>query len=332
MKKTLFGKMPDGKEVFLYTMENKHIKVNVLEYGCRIQSLLFDGRDMVGGFDTLDAYLEDDSSQGAFVGRVANRIRNARFALNGKTYQLKPNEKNNHLHGSFALSLWAAEFVDEHTLKLTRTSPSKEEGYPGNIDVTVLYQLDSNSLKMTYYAVADEDTPVNFTNHSYFNIDGIGSGSIMGQEMQISADRITVVDAELLPTGERRDVAGTAYDFREYHVIGSRCNDEIDGYDTNFWLTGKSAEKFGDKTLCHAVSLRSSSYQVDCYTDLPCIQIYTGNFLGNGPDFKYGIPQEKQHAVCLETQFEPDCVNRGEGILRKGEVYDHTTVYRFTHK
>ncbi len=332
MEKRFFGKMPDGRDVFLYTMQNDYLTVRVLDYGCRIQSLTFDGRDMVGGFDTLEAYLADNSSQGAFVGRVANRIRDARFTLNGKTYQLEPNEKSNHLHGSFALSLWSAEFANEHTLKLTRTSPAEEEGYPGDIDVTVIYQLDGASLKMTYYATADADTPANFTNHSYFNIDGIGSGTIMKQEMQISADKITVVDNDLLPTGEHMAVAGTAYDFRNFRMIDACCNAEIDGYDTNFRLTKETVETFGDKALFHAVTLRSSSYQVECFTDLPCIQIYTGNFLGNGPDFKYGIPQKKQHAICLETQFEPDCVNRGEGILRRGETYDHTTVYRFSHR
>lgn len=332
MKKALFGKMPNGKEVYLYTIENESLRVNVLDYGCRIQSLIFDGRDLVGGFDTLDGYLADDSFQGAFVGRVANRIRGARFTLNGQTYQLEPNEKDNHLHGVFSFALWAVEFVDAHTLKMTRKSPSIEEGYPGDMEITVIYQIDGSSLKLHYYATADADTPASFTNHSYFNMNGIGSGSVMTQELQVLADRITLVDGDLLPTGERMETAETAYDFREFREIGSRCDETVDGYDTNFWLTKKEPVTVDGKTLYRAASVRSASYQVDCYTDLPCIQIYTGNFLGKGPNFKYGVPQKKQHAVCLETQLEPDCINRGEGILRRGEIYDHMTVYRFTHR
>ncbi len=331
MEKTRFGTLKNGQSVHLYTMKNESLCIGILDYGCRIQHLIFDGRDTVGGYDNLAAYEADGSSQGAFVGRVANRIKNSRFTLNGKTYQLEPNEKENHLHGTFANTVWEAKFEDACTLVLSHTSSADEEGYPGDIDVTVTYQLIDNAVKMTYTAKCDEDTPVNFTNHSYFNIDGIGSGSIMTEEMQILADRYTVVDGDLIPTGERRNVAETAYDFRDFHPINHYAA-QVDGYDTNFWLTGEETEMFGTIVLSRAVSLHSSSYRLDCYTDMPCIQIYTANFLGEEPCFKYGIAPKKQHAVCLETQFEPDSVNRGEGILKAGEVGTYTTLYKFTHR
>lgn len=332
MDKKVFGSLPSGENVHIYTLDNGILRATVLDYGCRIQSLIYDGRDMVCGFDSLEAYLADDSSQGAFVGRVANRIRGARFTLNGKEYRLTPNEKENHLHGSFALSLWKGEQIDACTLKLTRKSPASEEGYPGDMEITVLYQLEGNAIKMRYYSTADADTPANFTNHAYFNLNGVGGGSILGHEMQINADKITLVDGDLLPTGEHMTVDGTPYDFHAFHTVGERLSSEVDGYDTNFWLTQDEPISFDDKTLFRALTLRSASYAVDCYTDMPCIQIYSGNFLGSGPDFKYGVKQAKQHGICLETQYEPDCVNRGEGILRKGETYDSMTVYRFTHR
>lgn len=335
MKKTLFGTLPDGRAVHLYTLKNETLQVNVTDYGCRIQSILFDGRDFVCGFDTLDAYLADGSSQGAFVGRVANRIKGARFTLNGKTWKLKPNEKGNHLHGTFGTTLWDVDTAACTDTKIVfhRVSPASEEGYPGDIDVTVIYRLEGDTLLLNYVATSTEDTPVNFTNHSYFNMGGVGSGSVRPHEMQMNADRISTVDDELIPTGEHPDVTGTAFDFHTFHTIGERIDETTtNGYDTNFFLTQDEPARIGGRDLFRAATVRTSSYQLDCYTTLPCIQIYTGNFLGDGPDFKYGVKQEKQHAVCLETQFEPDSVNHGAGILRKGEVYDHVTAYRFSHR
>ena len=332
MDKRLFGTLPSGEEVHIYTLKNDDLTLCVLDYGCRIQSLRFDGRELIGGYDTLDAYLADDSWQGAVIGRVANRIRASRFTLNGKTYRLTPNEKENHLHGSFGISMWDVKETDEDYITFTRKSPASEEGYPGDMEISVTYTLDKNLLKIKYYATADADTPANFTNHAYFNVEGVGSGSILSHEMKLYADRITLVDGDLLPTGERMSVAGTPYDFAEFRPIGSRLSPEIDGYDTNFFLTQGSPLTMDGRTVYAAASVRSPSCQVDCYTDMPCIQIYTGNFLGNGPDFAHGVKQEKQHAVCLETQFEPDCVNRGEHILRAGEVYDHLTLYRFSRR
>lgn len=332
MQKTLFGTLPNGQAVHLYTLDSGKMQVNVLDYGCRIQAILFDGVDFACGYDTLEAYLADDSSQGAFVGRVANRIKGAQFELNGKHYQLTPNDGKNHLHGTFGQTVWNTKIVDDCTLVFTHHSPANEEGYPGNMNLEVTYHLSDTSLELDYKATADEDTPINLTNHTYFNLGGIGSGSVLEHEMQLNANEITLVDEELIPIGKRMNVDSTAYDFHEYHPIGSRFDAYVDGYDTNFWLTQNEPVSLFGKDLYRAGAVRSASYQMDCYTDLPCIQIYSGNFLGNGPTFKYGVKQARQHAICLETQFEPDSVNHGAGILPVGETYHHTTVYQFRHR
>lgn len=332
MEKTVFGRLPDGREVHLYTLDNGILRVRVLDYGCRVQAIFFNGTDFVCGFDTFDGYLADGSSQGAFVGRVANRIKGARFTLNGKTYQLTPNEKKNHLHGVFGQTLFEVREQTDDSITFFHHSPAAEEGYPGDLSVTVCYRLCGDALTLHYTATSTEDTPINLTNHSYFNMGGIGSGSVLSHEMQMNADRITLVDDELIPTGAHQAVAGTAYDFACFQPIGARFGCGLDGYDTNFFLTKKDPADFDGRTLFRAASVQSDLYRLDCYTDLPCIQIYTGNFLGNGPTFKYGVRPEKQHAICLETQFEPDAVNHGEGILRRGETYDHMTAYRFSRR
>ena len=332
MKKTLFGTLPSGEAVHLYTLDSGKMQANVIDYGCRIQAILFNGVDFAGGYDTLESYLADDSSQGAFVGRVANRIKDARFTLNGKTYQLPANDGKNHLHGVFGQTVWNAKIVDDCTLVFTHHSAAAEEGYPGNMNLEVTYHLDGTALELDYKATADEDTPINLTNHTYFNLGGIGSGSVLEQEMQVNADEITLVDDELIPIGKRMTVCGTPYDFHEYQPIGARFNEQVDGYDTNFWLNKSEPVTLLGKELYRAGAVRSDLYQMDCYTDLPCMQIYSGNFLGSGPDFKYGVKQARQHAICLETQFEPDAINHGEGILRVGETYHYTTVYVFSRR
>ena len=333
MKKTLFGTLPNGKAVHLYTLDSGVMQVNVIDYGCRIQAILFNGVDFACGYDTLDGYLADGSSQGAFVGRVANRIKGACFTLGGKTYQLEKNNGNNHLHGVFGYTVWDTKIVDDCTLVFTHHSPAEEEGYPGNMNVEVTYHLEGTTLELDYKATADEDTPINLTNHTYFNLGGIGSGSVLEQEMQVNADEVTLVNDELIPIGKRMNVCGTPYDFHEYHPIGARFNDEVDGYDTNFWLNKSEPVTLFGKALYRAGTVRSELYQMDCYTDKPCMQIYTANFLGGGePTFKYGVEPARQHAICLETQFEPDSVNHGEGILHVGETYHYTTAYKFSRR
>ncbi len=330
MKKELFGRLPSGGDVHLYTLTNGTLTLSVLDYGCRIQSLLFGGRDVVCGFDTLDGYLADDSYQGAFVGRVANRIANGRFTLNGKTYQLEVNNGKNHLHGVFSSIVWEVKEVARDRIVFTHHSPAAEEGYPGDMDVTVTYSLEGSALVLDYVATATEDTPASMTNHAYFNLNGFENPPATNHTLAVNADRYTVVDEGLIPTGERRDVSGTPYDLRTPTLISSRFTDNFKGYDTNFHLLKNTTLIFGRRELGYAGTLTGDAISLACYTDMPCMQIYTAGFLGKGPDFKGGVKQTPYHAVCLETQYEPNAVNRGEAILPAGEEFHHTTAYVFS--
>ncbi len=306
MRKELFGTLPAGGDVHLYTLSNDALTVRVLDYGCRIQSLVFGGRDVVCGFDTLDGYLADDSYQGAFVGRVANRIANGRFSLNGKTYQLAINNGKNHLHGVFSSIVWEVAEVSDERIVFTHHSPAEEEGYPGDMDVTVTYSLEGSALVLDYVATATEDTPASMTNHAYFNLNGFENPTALDHTLTVFANRYTVVDEGLIPTGERRDVGGTPYDLREPTVISSRFTDGFNGYDTNFELSKNNSLIFGRRNLALAGRLAGEEIEMACYTDMPCMQIYTAGFLGEGPDFKGGVKAVPYHAVCLETQHEPD--------------------------
>ncbi len=332
MKKELFGHLGDGTSVFLYTLKNSHMELRVLDYGCRLQALIFNERDLVCGHDTMEDYLADTSYQGAFVGRVANRIKDARFSLNGQEYQLEKNHNGrNHLHGILASLIWSVAEVSDEKIVFTHTSTPEEEGYPGTMTLTVTYRLSEDCLVMDYTANTDEDTPINLTNHTYFNIDGYDACSVREHELCVSGDKISVVDGDLVPVGEYLDVTDTAYDFREFHKIGERLNDEITGYDNNYFITkDEPISLAGYDALYHAATVRSAKHALACYTNLPCIQVYTANFLGNDPVFKCGIPPRAQHSICLETQFEPDSVNHGEGILRAGDTFHAVTVYRLT--
>lgn len=332
MEKKIFGYLTDGQPVHLYTLDNGKLQACVLDYGCTVQSLCFDGVDFVCGFDSMEGYLTDDSWQGAFIGRVANRTGGAGFTLNGKTYQLSKNDGNNHLHGAFGKLVWEVAAVSDTAIRFTHRSPAEEEGYPGNMDVTVTYRLDDTAIVMEYTAVCDEDTPASFTNHAYFNLGGIDSGSVLPHELKIDADRVTLLDGEMIPTGERMEVAGTAYDFRSFHTIGERIEETECGYDNNFVLNHSEPVTVSGIPLFRAATLRSALYTMDCYTDNPGLQVYTGNFLGSQATFKYGVKPTRQHAVCLETQYEPDAVNRGEGILPAGKTYHHTTVYKLARR
>ena len=330
MKKELFGTLPSGESVHLYTLSNGTLTVRVLDYGCRIQSLFFAGRDLVCGFDSLDPYLSDTSYQGAFVGRVANRIAGGRFTMNGKTYELEKNNGNNHLHGIFSHIVWEVCEVSDDRIVFVHHSPAAEEGYPGDMDVTVSYSLSNTSLVLNYRARATEDTPASMTNHAYFNLNGYENGNALSHSLTVDAEKITVVNEELIPTGERRAVEGTPYDLRTPKVIGKQFSDNFHGYDTNFILSKNNKIFHGRSELHFAGTLVGEDLRLDCHTDMPCMQIYTAGFLGNGPAFKGGVKQLPYHAVCLETQYEPDAVNRGEAILPAGKEFCHTTIYTFS--
>lgn len=335
MEKKLFGKMPDGREVYAYTLKNARLSAEILSLGGIIRILSIDGDDILGGFDTLEDILKDTSYQGSLIGRYGNRIKNAQFELNGKTYSLFANSgKHNHLHGGkegFNRKIWKAEPQGENTLVLSYRSVDGEEGYPGNLDVTVTYTLLPDGLAIGYQALSDKDTYVNLTNHSYFNLDGIKSGSlILDHHVKLNADCYTAVDNELIPTGEHPDVTGTPFDFRRAKTVRRDLSASLEGYDHNFVLNGSEKASCLGHELTVAAEVYSAKNRMTVLTDMPCIQFYTANFLGRADlPMKGNTPQQKRMALCLETQFEPDSPTRHENILKAGEKYDHLTVYKF---
>lgn len=337
MGKKLFGKLPDGREVFAYTLKNGEMEAEILTLGGILRRLVFRGTDVVLGYDNVQDILTDTSYQGSLVGRYGNRIKDAHFFLGGKEYKLFVNTgKNNHLHGGkvgFNRRIWNVEEEAGDRLVLTYLSPDGEEGYPGNLSVKVTYTLLADAITIHYEAVSDKDTYVNLTNHAYFNLGGCGSGDILSHTLQIDADTYTDVDAELIPTG-RKPVAGTRFDFRTPKAIGrdlagKTVSDPDFGYDHNFNLN-KTPVVFGGRTLNRCAVLSNGKIEMTALTDQPGVQCYTGNFLNSKTlRFKGGVPQTPRMAVCLETQFEPDAPTRGENLLKAGDPYDTMTVYRF---
>ncbi|MBO7292597.1 MAG: galactose mutarotase [Clostridia bacterium] len=317
-----FGILPDGSKVLQYILKTCDAEVRILNLGGIITDFIYEGRNVVCGFDTLDDYLLDDSYQGALIGRFANRIAGASFSLNGKTYRVGANEGKNSLHGGnvgFNRRLFKTQKAEENTLILSLFSPDGEEGYPGNLTLRVTYSLDGSALTIAYHATSDADTPVSLTNHSYFNLAGLGA-PVLDFRATILADHYTAVDAELIPTGERLPVDGTPFDLRSPRRIGDREG----GYDTNFILK-RTVEETHSPSL--AARVEGSGLTLSVYTTQPCIQFYTGCALEGEPCFRGGVRKTRYTAFCLETQAEPNAPNRGEGILRAGETYSHTTVY-----
>ena len=342
--KSLFGTL-DGKDVNLFTMTQDGISVSITEYGARITKIIFDNTSVVCGFDTLEGYLADHDYHGSIVGRYANRIAKAQFTLHGKTYQLANNETGRaHLHGGnvgYSDRLWDTvsatsdeEGADLLTLKLR--SPDGEEGYPGKLDYSVKYTLSDNSLRLDYYAVTDKATPVNLTNHVYFNL--MGAGTIYSHRITLDADRYIPTDDTLIPTGEIASVEGTPFDFREEKFLGAG----ILGTHKDITLGGglDHCVVFTDRGegLHERVKVTSPDGLVTlkAYTDLPAVQLYSGNFLGNKEfPFRGGEKQIKRAAFCLETEAYPDSVNHPEfpsAILRAGDKFDHKTVFTFSNK
>lgn len=325
MKIREFGTLPDGTAILQYILKTCDTEVRVLNLGGIITDFIYEGRNVVCGFDTLEDYLLDDSYQGALIGRFANRIAGASFSLNGTTYHVGANEGKNSLHGGkigFNRRLFKTEKAEGNTLVLSLVSPDGEEGYPGNLTLRVTYSLDGSALTIAYHATTDADTPVSLTNHSYFNLAALGT-PVHDFRATILADRYTAVDAELVPTGEQLSVDGTPYDLRTPRRIG-----ELEGgYDTNFILN-KIVEDPHVPSL--AAKVEGGGLTLCVYTTQPCIQFYTGCVLEGEPSFRGGVKKARYTAFCLETQAEPNAPNRGDAILRAGEVYSHTTVYELT--
>ena len=328
MLKEFFGRTYSGEDVHLYALKSRDCEMKFTDYGARIVSLKVYGRDIVGGFDSLEDYFTDDSHQGATIGRVANRIKNASFNMDGKEYKLTVNNGENCLHGGigFDFKVWKVAEHTDNCITFKYTSLDGEEGFPSELDTTVSYSLSGTELIIDYRAVPHGKTPIALTNHAYFNLNGFG-GDILGHTLKVYADRYTEVDASLIPTGERPEVVGTPFDFTYGHKIGERIADTDGGYDHNYILSPTAYKEYMGKRLGLAAVLSGEDLRMHMYTDQPGVQLYTGNFLGSGSDFKGGVEQIRHGALCLEAQTEPNCVNHGIGFYDSGEVYTQTTVY-----
>ena len=335
-----FGTLSDGTPVQLFTLTNSAgLLARVTNYGGIITELHTPDRagskaDIVLGFDNLAQYLKGHPYFGATVGRVANRIAKGRFTLDGKEYVLAINNGPNHLHGGlkgFDKVVWKAEPQSGASVRFTYTSADGEEGYPGKLDVTVQMTLtDKNELTIDYSAVGDKPTPVNLTNHSYFNL--AGHGDVLNHELVIAADRFTPKDATSIPTGEIKAVRGTPMDFTTPHAVGARFSqltDKPTGYDHNFVLNSGG----GSLALAARVFEPTSGRVMEVFTTQPGVQLYTSNYLDGSLTGKGGWLYRQYSGLCLETQHFPDSVNHPafpSTILRPGQTYRQTTVHKFS--
>lgn len=350
--KAPFGKTTDGKAVDLYTIVNdKGGEISITNYGGIIQSLKVPDKngklgDIVLGYDSVEGYIKNNSPYfGAIIGRYGNRIAKGKFTLDGTTYTLATNNNNiNHLHGGnvgFDKVLWNVKEIHEGKnagLELTYLSKDGEEGYPGNLNVTVKYiWTNDNELKIEYMAKTDKPTVVNLTNHAYYNLSG--KGDILGEELMINADEYTPVDSGLIPTGKMLKVAGTPFDFRKLKAIGKDidANDQQikygPGYDHNFVLSKKNMWK--KLTLAAKVYDPASGREMEIWTTEPGIQFYSGNFLDGTITGKGGWIYQKHAALALETQHYPDSPNQPDWpttTLRPKQTYKTTTMYKFSTK
>ena len=348
ISKKSFGILKNGKEASIYTLRGKGgLSASVSDYGATLVSLLAPDKDgvfcdVVGGYDRLDDYINASGFQGATVGRFANRIGGACFELDGKEYRLAQNNNENHIHGGlegFDKKIWKAQLhdFDEPSVTFSYVSRDMEEGYPGTLTVQVTYTVtEDNALSIHYQATTDKKTIINLTNHSYFNLGGYASGTVRDHLLTIHADRYVRTDKKLIPTGEIASVEGTPFDFRTEKTVGRDIDlphpDLLNsgGYDHCFCFFDPSSEVLLRATLKDPKSGRI----MKMYTNQPCVQLYTGNFLkDDGHPFKGGFVKSKQNTLCLETQHMPDSVHHKhftDVTLDVGETYDYTTVYAFS--
>lgn len=340
ISKVLYGKC-DGKDVYQFTLENKSKKLvaRILNYGGIITNLVYDGVDVVLGRDSLEEYFTNNGYYGALIGRNSNRIFDGKFTINGVEYTVAKNDNDIcNLHGGnvgFNKKVWDFEMVDddEPSLELSLTSPDGEEGFPGNVNVKVTYTItDEDSIKIHYEAVTDADTVINMTNHSYFNLNGHNSGTIDGHRLQMASSYFTPNTDACYPDGSIIKSEGTPFDMRDGVILGEQFASDYEqvvkfgGFDHNFILDGEGYRKFatltGDKT----------GISMDCYTDLSGVQLYTGNMIQQGRVCKEGAVYDTHYALCLETQSFPNAINYPHfpsPIVRKDEMYDTTTEYKF---
>ena len=337
----------DGRPIILYTLTNAHgVEVRAMNYGGIILSLRVPDRkgqlaDIVLGHEKAEGYMPNPPYLGAIVGRYANRIANGTFTLDGKPYTLPKNDGPNTLHGgitrTFDKVLWDGEpLKGKNGVAFTYLSKDGEEGFPGNLKVTVSYTLtESNELVIDYQATTDKATPINVSQHSYFNLKGEGNGDILDHEIMINADKFTPVDKNLIPTGELRAVKGTPFDFTTSTKIGTRIEDSYEqmvlghGYDHNFVLNRKGA----GLSLAARVYEPTTGRVLEVSTTQPAVQFYTGNFLDGSVTGKEGHVYKRRYGLCLETQHYPDSPNHPDfpsTILKPGEKFHQTTVFKFS--
>ena len=349
ISKASFGSLADTRKVSEYTLTNSNgVKVKLLDYGATVKEIHVPDKDgvfadVVAGYDTLESYVNADGYQGAVIGRIGNRICKGKFILDGKEYNLFINNGPNHLHGGqygFNAKIWDVDMFDgdEPSIVFSYTSPDGEEGYPGTLNVKVKYSLSAdNALSINYVATTDKKTIVNLTNHSYFNLGGFGSGSVHSHELWLDAEFYLPTDDTLIPTGEIRSVKGTPFDFTTPKEVGRDiANDNQDlifarGYDHCFYF-GES-----DDTVKRAELYdKSSGRLMEMFTNQPAVHIYTGNYVNNEKyPFKGGVAQKEQTLICLETEKMPDSINHENFtnvVLDPGEVYDYTTIFKFSVK
>ena len=340
-RKEEFGKIKNGTVTYLYTFENSSgTQMKVSDFGAVLVSLIVkdrhgDEKDVVLGYDCAADYESDTAFLGAVVGRNANRIGGAAFEINGKVYQLSKNDGENNLHSGldyYNSRIWNVDEVSDHAITFSLFSPHMDQGYPGNVTIYVTYTLtEDNEVQIEYRATPDDDTIVNMTNHSYFNMEGHESGTVLNQKVWIHADEYTEADIASIPTGKLTAVEGTPMDFRVPKVIGENIGKDYQalvfahGYDHNYVL------KSGGYRKVASIESAESGIRMDVYTDLPGMQFYTANFL-NGEKGKKDATYSKQCAACFETQLFPDAIhhnNFDSPICKKDETYYSKTTYKF---
>ena len=346
VKQEPFGRTKDGQEVFIFTLRNaKGAEARISNYGGLVVSLKMPDRngklgDVVLGYDHLEDYLKETPYFGALIGRYGNRIARGKFTLDGQEYTLATNNYPNALHGGtkgFDKVVWEPKILaspDGAALKLTYLSKDGEEGYPGNLSVTVVYTLmEDNGLRVDYTATTDKDTVVNLTQHSYFNL--AGKGDILGHVVMIPADKFTPVDSTLIPTGELRSVEGTPFDFRTPTAIGARINQDDEqlkfgkGYDHN-WVFNKQVGEF---TRMARVYEPTTGRVLEVFSTEPGLQFYSGNFLDGTLKGKGGWVYQFRDAFCMEPQHFPDSPNKPEFpsvVLKPGQTYKNLIIYKFS--
>jgi aldose 1-epimerase len=350
IKSSLFGKLENGEKVTMYTLKNKKgAEAKIINYGATIVSLTMPDRngkyaDIVLGYDSLQSYVDGSSYFGAIVGRFANRIAKGKITLDGKTYQLSVNEGENELHGGkvgFNKVLWKAEPLetkDGPALKLTYVSPDGDMGYPGTVTLHVTYTLtNNNELKIQYEGTTDKTTILSPSHHSYFNLTGDPHNTILNNELKIDANSFTPIDKELIPTGKIESVKGTPLDFRKMTPIGKNINDDFEqlklahGYDFNWVLNNYNGKV---REVADLYDPKSGRY-MQLFTDQPGLQFYSGNFLNGTQIGKGGIAYQFRTGLALEAQHFPDSPHEPQWpsvVLKPGQVYRQTTIYKFSVK